>query len=141
MKQLNNFVIEKLIINKNTNIQNSYKIYGEGELSVLNVKDFVYNTFNINMSQYQINEFNKQLKTYNIDPNTEFYHIKDKDIPLNGKLVNLIKTEKNKQCSIIYIEQLQIFFYKLQNIFIIIFVIYDQHIGHLINEYFLYNYE
>ena len=58
MKELNNFIIEKLKINSKSNINNisdeEYEVYGKGEFEQLDVEDFVKNAFDMNMKDNDI---------------------------------------------------------------------------------------
>lgn len=147
MKQIVDYIIEKFKINSKTvnNLNSEYEKFGKGKFEILDVEDFVKEVFNIKMTDQKIIDFYNNLKYYKIDPDTEFYHIPNKNIDNKLKTKFDILKSKDSNTEYNYLNvgnskrpELQIAFKNFPNkkIFTIVFVAYIN--GKIINEYFLY---
>ena len=136
MKNLSNFIFEKILINKNTQIvDNSYSIYGDGSMIILTksfLKKYVNDTFNINIKDLEIAAIYKQLELNNIKTNSSFYHIQNND--LNDTLID--KIHNCKSIKYLYLDKgVLAIFYNIDKSLYVIGFLTDN-----IKEYFLYNY-
>lgn len=147
MIQINKYILEKLVINSKFTDDSikKYEEFGKGELSSLDVEDFVKEVFNINMTDQKIIDFYYNLKGYRIDPDVIFYYISNENVDKKLATKFAVLKSKESMMSSYYINigdskkpELQIVFkdYPSKKLFTIVFAGYID--GKLINEYFLY---
>ena len=80
MKNLNNYIIEKLVINKNIKSNKDYKKYGKGEFTKLDIDILVKKYCNYNkLAPEQKIVFYNALLEFDLDKDIEFYHICNQD--------------------------------------------------------------
>ena len=132
MKNIINYITEKILISKDTIVDNNANTYiesfGKGEYIQFDMYDYLYDILSFTKSDLLNIE-----KHFVRDK--QVYYIKDKDLPKGGKLVNMIRKQQRYYVYGYHKNQVQIM--KFPNMKILIQIYYDKS-NNLIGDVYIY---
>jgi len=134
MKNIINYITEKILISKDTvvdsNVNTYIESFGKGEYIQFDMYDYLYDILS-----FTKNELLGIEKHFVRDK--QVYYIKDKDLPRDGKLVNMIR--KQQKCYVYGCHENKVKIMDFPNIKILV-QIYDDSSGNTnINDVYIYN--
>ena len=129
MKNLNDIIIERLHITKDTKVNdNEFEEFGKGEWIDFYIDDILKKS----NSRIKLIHGERHLLNIKIHPGSQVYFISDENLPRGGKLVNLLKKLPSYIIGNSF-DQLQL--YEQDNFYILAHIYFDENNKSIANTY------